>query len=107
MTVTNGIFTTPAYSQLFPKFGSGLYSESAANVDLHTLPLDDKNEVRRLASSLNSLLEYMNLKEDVFFMGSFSSIVAGVLEHLPAAALRRKVGQLYLIFRLLSFPIRN
>lgn len=93
ISITDGLFTTPCFTKIFPKFGSNLLVEQTADLDLHSLPPDDKNEVRRLAFSINCLFDYFNIKDDIFFMGPFSSILAGVLEHLPAANARRKVSK--------------
>lgn len=88
--VTNNIFVTPVFNKLYPKFGENLLPAQTSNLDLHSLMTEDKNEVRRLASCIDSLLEFIGAKEDIFYMGPFSSILAGVLEHLPSGA-RRKV----------------
>ncbi|KOB69594.1 Sec1 family domain-containing protein 2 [Operophtera brumata] len=74
----------------YPANDSQLLREPVA--DLQALHVDERSRVRRLACALNSMLDSMNLKEDVYFMGSYSSLVAGVLENSPIYINRRKVS---------------
>ncbi|XP_077286035.1 sec1 family domain-containing protein 2-like [Arctopsyche grandis] len=99
VSITNNIFITPVFSKLYPKFGHGLFPTQTSMLDLHSLLLDDKNEVRRLASSIDSFLEYLGVKEDIFYLGPFSSVLAGVLEHLPSGTRRKNAsGQASIVF---------
>lgn len=69
----------------------GKLIHDSASVDLYTLTSEERSQVRRLASCLNSMMDSMNLKEDIFYMGTYSSLVAGVLENSPVCIARRKV----------------
>ncbi|XP_045536535.1 sec1 family domain-containing protein 2 [Papilio machaon] len=86
---TNAVFLTPPYQKIYPLFNGNLTPESNS-IDLYTLSSEERSRVRRLASGLNSMFESMNLKEDVFYMGVYSSLVAGVLENSPVCLARRK-----------------
>ncbi|KPI95637.1 Sec1 family domain-containing protein 2 [Papilio xuthus] len=86
---TNAVFLTPPYQKIYPSFNGNLIPESNS-IDLYTLNSEERSQVRRLASGLNSMFESMNLKEDVFYMGVYSSLVAGVLENSPVCLARRK-----------------
>ncbi|XP_041979051.1 sec1 family domain-containing protein 2-like [Aricia agestis] len=86
---TNVIFLTPPYHKLYPVFDGKLTSETAPT-DLYSLSTEERSSVRRLASCLNSMLAMMNLKEDIYYMGQFSGLVAGVLENSPVSINRRK-----------------
>ncbi|XP_072949393.1 sec1 family domain-containing protein 2-like [Epargyreus clarus] len=86
---TNTVFLTPPYYNLYPTFNGKLIPDSAS-IDLYSLNAEERAQVRRLASGLNSLLESMNMKEDVYYMGAFSSLIAGVLENSPVCLSRRK-----------------
>ncbi|XP_053609312.1 sec1 family domain-containing protein 2-like [Plodia interpunctella] len=86
---TNVVFLTPPYQKLYPLFDGKLMPESTS-MDLYTLSSNERSQVRRLASGINSMFDSMNLKEDIFYMGAFSSLVAGVLENSPVCLARRK-----------------
>lgn len=45
------------------------------------------------------MLDSMNLKEEVHYMGPYSSLVAGVLENSPVSLNRRKVNLKYKSFK--------
>ncbi|KAG6444474.1 sec1 family domain-containing protein 2 [Manduca sexta] len=87
---TNVVFLTPPYAQMYPTYEGKLVPETLS-VDLYTLSSNERSQVRRLASCLNSMMESLNLKEDVYFMGTYSSLVAGVLENSPVCLARRKI----------------
>lgn len=86
---TNVIFLTPPHSTIFPSYDGKLIPSSPA-FDLYTLENEEREQMRRLASSLNSMFQSMNLKEDVFFIGTYSSILAGILDNNPVSLERRK-----------------
>ncbi|XP_068633189.1 sec1 family domain-containing protein 2-like [Battus philenor] len=86
---TSIIFLTPPFQNLYPSFEGNLIPESSS-IDLYTLGSEERSLVRRLASGLNSLFESMNYKEDIFYIGAYSSLVAGVLENSPVYLNRRK-----------------
>lgn len=90
ISVTNTVFLTPPYAKIYPMFEGKLQPESSTSLDLYSIASSDRAMVRRLASNLNSLFEMTNVKEDIFYMGMFSSLVAGVLENSPVCVARRK-----------------
>lgn len=91
---TNVVFVTPPYQNVYPLYDGKLTLDSAA-LDLYSLSRDERSQVRRLSSGLNSLMDSMNLKEDIFYMGTYSSLVTGVLENSPVCLARRKVSDLF------------
>lgn len=86
---TNVVFLTPPFHAMFPLYDGRLTPETTS-VDLYTLKSEERSQIRRLASCLNSMFESMNLKEDVYYMGTYSSLLAGVLENSPVCLSRRK-----------------
>ncbi|KAJ0176524.1 hypothetical protein K1T71_007703 [Dendrolimus kikuchii] len=86
---TNVVFLTPPYSKMYPTFEGKLIPDSLS-IDLYSLSCEERSQVRRLASGINSMMDSMNLKEDVFFIGCYSSLIAGVLENSPVCLARRK-----------------
>ncbi|XP_013194849.2 sec1 family domain-containing protein 2 [Amyelois transitella] len=86
---TNVVFLTPPYHKLFPLYDGKLIPDSTS-LDLYSLSSSERSHVRRLASGLNSMFDSMNFKEDIYYMGAFSSLVAGVLENSPVCLARRK-----------------
>ncbi|XP_026761722.2 sec1 family domain-containing protein 2-like [Galleria mellonella] len=89
ISLTNVVFLTPPYQKVFPMYDDKLIPDTTS-LDLYTLTSDQRSQVRRLASGLNAMLDSMNLKEDIFYMGTYSSLVAGVLENSPVCLARRK-----------------
>lgn len=92
---TNIIFLTPPYAKIYPKYDGNLIPDTPS-IDLYTLSSEERSLVRRLASGLNSMLDSMNMKEDIYYMGAFSSLIAGVLENSPVCVSRRKVFKICL-----------
>lgn len=90
VTPTNVVFLTPPYHQIYPMFEEKLVPDTPS-VDLYTLTNEQRLMVRRLTSSLNSLLDSMNMKDDVYYMGTYSTLIAGILENSPICVSRRKV----------------
>ncbi|CAG9561771.1 unnamed protein product [Danaus chrysippus] len=86
---TNVVFLTPPYHQVYPMFDEKLVPDTPS-VDLYTLTNEQRSMVRRLTSSLNSLLDSMNMKDDVYYMGTYSTLIAGILENSPICVSRRK-----------------
>ncbi|XP_078403962.1 sec1 family domain-containing protein 2 [Cetorhinus maximus] len=97
-------FVTAAYSSLFSfvpqdlkllnntrpdkkKFGS------LNDVDFQSLPFELQVQIRSLVSSLNSMFEVLQLKEECFAVGPTSRIIAGELANYPQAKHRRKTAQ--------------
>ncbi|XP_067891480.1 sec1 family domain-containing protein 2 isoform X3 [Heterodontus francisci] len=98
------LFVTAAYSSLFSfvpldlklinstrpdkkKFGS------LNDVDYQSLPFELQIQIRSLVSSLNSMFEVEQLKEECFAVGPTSRIIAGELANNPQAKHRRKTAQ--------------
>ncbi|XP_078266579.1 sec1 family domain-containing protein 2 [Rhinoraja longicauda] len=98
------LFITTAYSSFFSfvpqdlkminntrpdkkKFGS------LNDVDYHSLPFQLQTQIRSLVSSLNSVFELLQLKEECFAVGPTSKIIAGELANYSQARQRRKYGQ--------------
>lgn len=88
---TNVVFLTPPYQKVYPTY-EGKLTTDASSVDLFTFSNEERLLIRRLASSINSMLDSMNLKDDVFSMGTYSSLLAGVLEYSPVCMSRRKAS---------------
>nr|XP_026499658.1 sec1 family domain-containing protein 2-like [Vanessa tameamea] len=86
---TNVVFLTPPYHKVYPTY-DGKLIPNTPSVDLYTITSEERSLVRRLASGLNSMLDSMNMKEDLYYMGTFSSLIAGVLENSPVCVSRRK-----------------
>lgn len=87
---TNVIFLTPPCREVYPRF-DGKLTPDTPTLDLYALKSDERGLVRRLASGLNSMFDSMNMKEDIFYMGACSSLIAGILENSPVCVSRRKV----------------
>lgn len=90
ISLTNVVFVTPPFRNLQTFFLGELKSDNAT-VDINNLSKQERNEARRFAASLNNMLDSMNLKEDVYYIGSYSAIIGGILEHYPISIQRRKV----------------
>lgn len=86
---TNVVFLTPPFGNIYPTFEGKLIADTIS-IDLYSLSSVERSHVRRLASGINSMMDSMNLKEDIFFIGMYSSLVAGVLENSPVCLARRK-----------------
>lgn len=80
--IDNGLFVTPPFSDLLSPLNSALLKNSECAVD-------------HFVSLFNSLLTYLNLKEDIYAMGKFSEYVAEKLETLSMAIDRRNVSILF------------
>ncbi|XP_012538529.1 sec1 family domain-containing protein 2 isoform X1 [Monomorium pharaonis] len=74
--IDNGLFVTPPFNDLLSPLNSTLLKDSEHTVDY-------------FVSLFNSLLTYLNLKEDIYSMGKLSEYVAEKLETLPMAIDRR------------------
>ncbi|XP_048381951.1 sec1 family domain-containing protein 2 [Stegostoma tigrinum] len=102
--VSPHLFITTAYSSLFSfvpqdlklinnsrpdkkRFGS------LNDIDFQSLPFELQIQIRSLVSTLNSMLEVLQLKEDCFAVGPTSRIIAGELANYPQAKHRRKTAQ--------------
>lgn len=81
--IDNGLFVTPPFSDLLSPLNSELIKNS-------------EYAVEHFVSLFNSLLTYLNLREDIYSMGKFSEYVAEKLEMLPMAIDRRNVSVLFM-----------
>ncbi|XP_038209861.1 sec1 family domain-containing protein 2-like [Zerene cesonia] len=86
---TNVIFLTPPYHSMCPKYDGKLLPESSS-IDLYSLQNEERSMLRRLAGGLNSMFDSLNYKEDIFYIGQYSSLLAGVLENSPVSVARKK-----------------
>ncbi|CAH4028408.1 sec1 family domain-containing protein 2-like [Pieris brassicae] len=86
---TNVLFLTPPYQNVTPQYNGQLIPDSTS-IDLYTLTNHERSMLRRLAGSLNTMLDSMNFKEDIYYIGQYSSLLAGVLENSPVCVARKK-----------------
>ncbi|XP_063166642.1 sec1 family domain-containing protein 2 [Candoia aspera] len=98
------LFVTPAFSTLFPLMAEDLTQINSArpekkkiahlsDVDFSSLPSDLQLEIRSLVSDLNTLFEYLSVREECFAIGPLSKIIAGDLANYFQAKIRRKNAQ--------------
>uniref|UniRef100_A0A8C5RLZ8 Sec1 family domain containing 2 n=1 Tax=Laticauda laticaudata TaxID=8630 RepID=A0A8C5RLZ8_LATLA len=98
------LFVTPAFAALFPLMVEDLTHLNRArhekkkishlsDVDFFSLPSELQLAIRSLVSDLNTLLEYLSVREECFALGSLSKIIAGDLANYSQAKLRRKNAQ--------------
>ncbi|CAH1271998.1 SCFD2 [Branchiostoma lanceolatum] len=74
------LFTTPAYSSMFPLTPSDMDSIRQMRI------------ARMLASNISSLFEGLNVREDCYAVGPFSRVIASELANLNSAKNRRKTA---------------
>ncbi|BFZ20390.1 hypothetical protein BsWGS_23429 [Bradybaena similaris] len=106
--VCPGFIITPAFSSMFPLLQSDVkqiayqYSSShteskkmitLADVELHHLPESLQLQIKLLASGLHAWLQGIDVREDIFFIGNTSRLVATELDSYPPARARRKAVQ--------------
>lgn len=89
IALTNVVFVTPPYHDTYPLFHDKLIPDTPS-IDLHTLSNEERSQARRLASGLNNMLDSMNLKEDIYYIGTYGSLLAGILENSPVSVARRR-----------------
>ncbi|KAM6439823.1 sec1 family domain-containing protein 2 isoform 1-T1 [Liasis olivaceus] len=98
------LFVTPAFSALFPLMAEDLTQINSArpekkkiahlnDVDFLSLPSELQLEIRSLVSDLNTLFEYLSVREECFAIGPMSKIIAGDLANYSQAKIRRKNAQ--------------
>uniref|UniRef100_A0A4W3IIH3 Sec1 family domain containing 2 n=1 Tax=Callorhinchus milii TaxID=7868 RepID=A0A4W3IIH3_CALMI len=98
------LLLTPAFSSLFSFVPHDLIGinrtrhdkkrfGSLNDVDYQALPFQLQVQIRSLVSSLNSMFELAQLKEECFAVGPSSRIIAGELANYPQAKHRRKNAQ--------------
>ncbi|XP_059171977.1 sec1 family domain-containing protein 2-like isoform X2 [Physella acuta] len=106
--VCPGLFISPAFSHLFPLLSTDLNQiayqyrsatkdskplEELKDVEMHHLPEKLQFELKSLASGLHALLQCIDVREDVYFIGNTSRLVATELDVYPPARARRKTVQ--------------
>ena len=121
-SITRDLFVMPASSRLFPllesdikkakdlasllqKPGGGTGASSLGSLksavsaaapeddlSFDILPLELQINMMQFVSCLHQMFQMMNVKEDIFTMGSFSRILGQHLDQLPQAKHRRKMA---------------
>ncbi|XP_066993469.2 sec1 family domain-containing protein 2 isoform X2 [Anabrus simplex] len=107
VSVTEHLFLTPPFRDLFPLLDADLprvqqlharltkndnfMVDLLSSLEVSVLPLELQVTLRHLACSLHSLFSALDVREDIFTMGTTSSLIAGILDTLPMAVNRRKV----------------
>lgn len=106
-SISTNLFVMPAFRTLVPmlgvdvdranellkvrKGGNDLQSVSEnGNLVYEALPYEVQVSVSHLTTSLHALFQMLNIKEDIFTVGSFSRMVGEQLEGLHSARQRRK-----------------
>ncbi|XP_074848865.1 sec1 family domain-containing protein 2 isoform X2 [Carettochelys insculpta] len=98
------LFVTPAFASLFPMTLQDLGRinssrpekkkfSSLNDLDFSSLPFELQLQIRMLVSSMNSLFESLNVREEFFAVGTLSKIIAGDLANYSQAKNRRKMAQ--------------
>lgn len=77
-SISRSFLATPKFIDMFPL------------IDGRAIDGDDI-QINYFVNLMHSMFANLNMNEDIYFMGSFSEIVADKLERLPAAADRRFV----------------
>ncbi|XP_066993468.2 sec1 family domain-containing protein 2 isoform X1 [Anabrus simplex] len=108
VSVTEHLFLTPPFRDLFPLLDADLprvqqlharltkndnfMVDLLSSLEVSVLPLELQVTLRHLACSLHSLFSALDVREDIFTMGTTSSLIAGILDTLPMAVNRRKTA---------------
>jgi len=109
VSVCPELFVVPSLSDLFPLMESDLtvsfprdkkqqkpdkqmVVDSMSALEYVNLSPYSKNSVKELVYFLHSLCEKMNVKDDIFYMGDFSRVIATELCNLYQARNRRKTA---------------
>ncbi|XP_062991844.1 sec1 family domain-containing protein 2 [Elgaria multicarinata webbii] len=98
------LFVTPAFSLVFPLMAQDLTGINKArpekkkfanlsDIDFSSLSSELQLGIRILVSNLNSLFEYLSVREECFAVGTLSRIIAGDLANYSQAKTRRKTAQ--------------
>lgn len=99
--LTQQLHLLPAFSELFPLLEVDLEAinkkrpekkrfGSLMDVDIHSLPSELQIQIKSLASTLNTLFEFIGTREESFSVGPMSRLIAGELASHPQAKNRRK-----------------
>ncbi|MGH0165276.1 UNVERIFIED_CONTAM: hypothetical protein FKN15_048923 [Acipenser sinensis] len=102
--VSHHLHIAPAFGSVFPLVSQDLDQintsrpdkkkfGSLADVDLHSLPPELQIQIKSLASGLNSMFDFLHVREECFAVGPTSRIIAGELANHPQAKNRRKTAQ--------------
>ncbi|KAK6494241.1 sec1 family domain-containing protein 2-like [Huso huso] len=102
--VSPHLLIAPAFGSVFPLVSQDLDQintsrpdkkkfGSLADVDLHSLPPELQIEIKSLVSGLNSMFDFVHVREECFAVGPTSRIIAGELANHPQAKNRRKTAQ--------------
>ncbi|XP_054846667.1 sec1 family domain-containing protein 2 [Eublepharis macularius] len=98
------LFIVPAFSSLFSLMAQDLSQindsrpekkkiADLSHVDFSSLSVELQLEIRTLVSGLNTLFEYLGMREECFAVGPLSRIIAGDLANYSQAKTRRKTAQ--------------
>ena len=108
--ISPGLFVFPSASDLFPLLEADLRratdlarllgtaaaasseTDAAIPLDYASLPPETQVATQQFVSSLNALLQAMDVAEDVFSAGAFSKMLGSRLEQLASARNRRKAA---------------
>ncbi|XP_033869747.3 sec1 family domain-containing protein 2 [Acipenser ruthenus] len=102
--VSPHLHIAPAFGSVFPLVSQDLDQintsrpdkkkfGSLADVDLYSLPPELQIQIKSLASGLNSMFDFLHVREECFAVGPTSRIIAGELANHPQAKNRRKTAQ--------------
>ncbi|XP_064418967.1 sec1 family domain-containing protein 2 isoform X2 [Latimeria chalumnae] len=102
--VSPHLVVAPAFASLFPLVSQDLRRINSSrpekkkfgslnDVDLYSVPAEIQIKIKSLVSDLNSLFDFLHVKEECFAVGCTSRIVAGDLANHPQARNRRKTAQ--------------
>ncbi|XP_064190030.1 sec1 family domain-containing protein 2 isoform X1 [Anguilla rostrata] len=91
----------PAFGDLFPLLTDDLETinrkrpekkrlGSLVDLDMHCLPQELQIQIKTLASGLNAMFEFANVREESFALGPLSRIIAGELANHAQSKARRK-----------------
>ncbi|XP_041080864.1 sec1 family domain-containing protein 2 [Polyodon spathula] len=102
--VSPHLLIAPAFGSVFPLVSQDLDQINTSrpdkkkfgsldDVDLHSLPPELQIEIKSLASGLNSMFDFLHVREECFAVGPTSRIIAGELANHHQAKNRRKTAQ--------------
>merc|ERR1719277_1359435 len=88
------LFVFPSATDLARLLGTAAAAEpdAAMPLDYASLPRETQVAAQHFVSSLNALLQAMDVAEDIFSVGAFSKMLGSRLEQLASARNRRKAA---------------
>lgn len=97
ISVTEYFFVVPAFSDLFPCFEDDLGSKSIQNYGtaewtMESLPLELQVISVYLMTTLNALLSQLNVREDIYCLGPYSTLIGSQLQKQSTSILRSKTA---------------